>query len=106
MPSDDTKISVSLVEPNRAHAAHLPPGSVEVELARANRKIEELHVTLETAQRVAGLGIWQLDVRRNHLSWSAETHRIFGVLLKYLGYDYVDFTLDLFLESSIGPIIK
>ena len=34
---------------------------------------------LRRAQSVAHIGSWHLDVRRNELAWSDETHRIFGV---------------------------
>jgi PAS domain S-box-containing protein len=34
---------------------------------------------LKRAQAVAHTGSWHLDVRRNQLLWSDETHRIFGV---------------------------
>jgi len=34
---------------------------------------------LKRAQAVAQTGSWRLDVRRNELLWSDETHRIFGI---------------------------
>ncbi|MBI5260693.1 MAG: PAS domain S-box protein [Bradyrhizobium sp.] len=34
---------------------------------------------LDRAQAVAHTGSWRLDVNRNELSWSAESHRIFGL---------------------------
>lgn len=34
---------------------------------------------LNRAQAVAQTGSWRLDVRRNELIWSAQTHRLFGV---------------------------
>jgi len=34
---------------------------------------------LDRAQSVAQIGSWRLDVQRNELRWSDETHRIFGV---------------------------
>ncbi len=63
------------------------------ELAQANvqlrkeieerRKIEqaqrESQEDLERAQAVAHTGSWRLDVRRNELLWSDETHRMFGI---------------------------
>ncbi|MDQ5911161.1 MAG: hypothetical protein QG599_3258 [Pseudomonadota bacterium] len=45
--------------------------------AEANLRISEAN--LQRAQTVAGVGSWHLNVRRNHLWWSAETYRIFGV---------------------------
>ncbi|MEO7744301.1 MAG: PAS domain-containing protein [Usitatibacter sp.] len=40
---------------------------------------------LADAQRLAGLGIWDLDVVKNRLSWSEETYRIFGVAPQSFG---------------------
>jgi len=34
---------------------------------------------LVRAQAVGNIGSWRLDVRRNELTWSAESHRIFGL---------------------------
>lgn len=34
---------------------------------------------LERAQQVGSIGSWRLDVRRNHLVWSEQNHRIFGI---------------------------
>jgi PAS domain S-box-containing protein len=35
---------------------------------------------LDRAQAVAHTGSWRLDINRNELSWSAENHRIFGLI--------------------------
>ena len=43
---------------------------------------EELHksrIDIDRAQEVGQIGSWQLDIRRNVLTWSDENHRIFGV---------------------------
>jgi len=43
---------------------------------------EELHRSqgnLAEAERIANLCSWQLDIRRNELSWSDEIYRLFGV---------------------------
>jgi PAS domain S-box-containing protein len=37
------------------------------------------HADLVRAQAVAGVGSWRLDVHRDHLQWSEEEYRIFGV---------------------------
>lgn len=34
---------------------------------------------LHQAQAVARIGSWHLDIRKNKLSWSAETYRLFGI---------------------------
>jgi len=46
---------------------------------RAERALAESRRNLERAQEVGQMGWWRLDVRRNVLTWSDETHRIFGI---------------------------
>jgi PAS domain S-box-containing protein len=41
--------------------------------------LRESREDLNRAQAVARTGSWRLDVRRNELRWSDETHRIFGI---------------------------
>ena len=43
------------------------------------RGLRESRGDLDRAQAVARTGSWRLNVNRNKLIWSAETHRIFGV---------------------------
>ena len=45
----------------------------------AERALRESQADLKHAQTVAQIGSWRLDVRRNELRWSDETHRIFGI---------------------------
>jgi PAS domain S-box-containing protein len=45
----------------------------------AEEALQERERDLNRAQTVAQMGSWRLDVRRNRLSWSDETHRIFGI---------------------------
>ena len=45
----------------------------------AERALRESQADLKHAQAVAQIGSWRLDVRRNELRWSDETHRIFGI---------------------------
>ncbi|MBK8162105.1 MAG: EAL domain-containing protein [Gammaproteobacteria bacterium] len=49
--------------------------------ARKNMEhaLRESESNLNHAQRIARMGSWALDVRRNELIWSAETHRIFDI---------------------------
>lgn len=47
--------------------------------AALQHALHESHAELSRAQSVASVGSWRLDVQRNELSWSDETHRIFGV---------------------------
>jgi PAS domain S-box-containing protein len=46
---------------------------------KAREALLESEQDLNRAQAVAHMGSWRLDVRHNRLSWSDETHRIFGV---------------------------
>lgn len=61
-------------------------GFATVMIRRSNRrlqrtadKLRESQEDLNRAQTVAHTGSWRLDVRRDKLLWSDETHRIFGV---------------------------
>ena len=42
-------------------------------------RLRESEAALNLAQRVARMGSWQLDITAQHLFWSDETYRIFGV---------------------------
>jgi len=46
---------------------------------QAEQALRENEQDLNRAQAVAHTGSWRLDVRRNQLLWSDETHRIFGI---------------------------
>ncbi|MEW6745891.1 MAG: PAS domain S-box protein [Planctomycetota bacterium] len=46
---------------------------------RAEQALRESREDLNRAQAVSHTGSWRLDVRRNELVWSEETHRIFGI---------------------------
>ncbi len=54
-------------------------GSDITERKRVEAALRESQRDLEHAQAVSQTGSWRLDVQRNVLSWSDETHRIFGV---------------------------
>jgi PAS domain S-box-containing protein len=59
-------------------------GSVHVARDVTNRKqmekaLRESQRDLSHAQAVAHTGSWRLDVQKNELRWSDETHRIFGI---------------------------
>jgi len=47
--------------------------------ARAEEALEQHRAFLEKAQEVAHIGSWVTDLDENHVGWSRETHRIFGV---------------------------
>jgi PAS domain S-box-containing protein len=49
------------------------------ELSESVEKLQESRKDLSHAQEVGQIGSWRLDLRRNVLTWSDETYRIFGV---------------------------
>ena len=49
------------------------------ERKRAEQTIRQTIEDLNRAQAVAQIGSWRLDVQRNELVWSDETHRMFGI---------------------------
>ncbi|MCU7376190.1 ATP-binding protein [Paucibacter sp. O1-1] len=49
------------------------------ERQRIQEALSRQNALLANAQRVAEMGVWELDVPTRHLVWSDETHRIFGV---------------------------
>ncbi len=49
------------------------------ELAASTAALQESQKDLNRAQEVGQIGSWRLDVRRNVLTWSDETHRMFGI---------------------------
>jgi PAS domain S-box-containing protein len=62
---------------------------------RAGRRIAESlrqsEARLANAQRIAHLGNWVWDIQRDHLHWSAETSRIFGLGPGPLEANYASF---------------
>jgi PAS domain S-box-containing protein len=46
---------------------------------QAEQALRESEQDLNRAQAVAHTGSWRMDVQRNQLLWSDETHRIFGI---------------------------
>lgn len=50
-----------------------------IERRRTEEALRESEDTLNRAQAVAHVGSWHLDVKNNRLTWSDESHRIFGV---------------------------
>ncbi len=59
----------------------------------ADQKLKRSEKLLADAQRIAQLGSWELDIPRNHLYWSDEIYRIFGLKRK----DFEE-TYEAFLE--------
>ncbi len=46
---------------------------------KVEQALRESQADLNRAQAVAHTGSWRLDVQRNELLWSDETHRVFGI---------------------------
>ncbi len=49
------------------------------ERKRAKEELRRSEVLLANAQRIAHIGSWDWDIQNNHLSWSEEIYRIFGL---------------------------
>ena len=55
-------------------------GASHVELSRAYAQLQQSSESrLKEAQRLAHLGSWELDLAKNHLTWSDEIYRIFEI---------------------------
>lgn len=50
-----------------------------IQAAQAAETLRQSEANLNRAQAVGHIGSWHLDLTQNRLTWSAETHRIFGV---------------------------
>jgi PAS domain S-box-containing protein len=59
--------------------------------AKAEEALRESEDRLKRAQEIAHLGSWELDVVNNHLSWSDEVYRIFGMQQQEFGASYEAF---------------
>jgi PAS domain S-box-containing protein len=58
----------------------IAPAIVEVFLRkRSEQDLKRYFQQLSETEKIAHLGSWELDLESNHLSWSDETHRIFGI---------------------------
>src|SRR5229473_2502749 len=51
----------------------------EEALGVLSRDLRENKAKLEEAQRVAHVGYWEWDLRTDHMTWSDETYRIYGL---------------------------
>ncbi len=49
------------------------------ERKRSEQALKEREADLNRAQAVARVGSWSLDIKRDHMDWSAESYRLFGV---------------------------
>jgi len=73
------EVSVVPVVDDKGTCTHLV-GSVHdiTERKRAEAALRESEARLKTAERLAHVGNWRLDLSSNELSWSEEMFRIFG----------------------------
>jgi PAS domain S-box-containing protein len=53
--------------------------------------LQESEKRLNKSQEIAHLGSWELDLTRNHLYWSDEAYRIFGLQPQEFGASYKNF---------------
>ena len=61
------------------------------ELGKKQRELNESEHRLARAQEIAHLGSWELDLAGNHLTWSDEVYRIFGLRPQEFGATYETF---------------
>jgi PAS domain S-box-containing protein/putative nucleotidyltransferase with HDIG domain len=57
----------------------------------AEKALQEREALLDQTQAISHVGSWELDLLTNHLRWSNEAHRIFGVGAKELEATYEAF---------------
>jgi PAS domain S-box-containing protein len=62
-----------------------------IKLARSLAERDRLTSSLQSAQKMARLGSWELDLTRNELTWSDEVFRIFGLEPQEFGATYEAF---------------
>lgn len=55
------------------------------------KKLMEINQQLETAQKIAKLGYWELDLQSSALFWSKEVYHIFGIAETEFGANYQSF---------------
>ena len=68
--------------------------SVEIERRRTEKALLDSQAKHNEAQKLAHIGHWTLDLAKNHLTWSDEVYRIFGLEPHKVGISYEAF-LDL-----------
>lgn len=80
---------IELIAPLIGEAAYR--FSIEAELRRNYEALQRSEKSLSEAQRIAGLGNWDWDLRTNDLRWAEGIYRIFGVTPQPHGTTYVAF---------------
>jgi PAS domain S-box-containing protein len=68
------------------------------ELEVVNRALRKSETLLTKSQAIAHVGSWELDLATNHLTWSDEVYRMFG-----LRPNEFDASIDSFREAVIHP---
>ena len=61
------------------------------ELLKFNKALLESEKRMNRSQEIAHLGSWELDLLKNHLLWSDEVYRIFGLKPQEFGATYEAF---------------
>ncbi|WP_373071838.1 PAS domain S-box protein [Sulfurimonas sp.] len=72
----DVEITVTL---NTKHSMMVVVIRNITDKKRLQKKLEEKQKALNSAQRIAHIGHWELDLIKNELYWSDEVYRIFGL---------------------------
>ena len=65
--------------------------TLEAKVFERTRELMSSRESLAEAQRIAGIGSWELDLVRNHLVWSDEVFRIFELDATKFGASYEAF---------------
>jgi two-component system sensor histidine kinase UhpB len=65
--------------------------AAEQERERVLEKLKQSERRLAEAQRVAHIGSWERDLRTNHVTWSDELYRLFGLRADEMDLSYQQF---------------
>ncbi|GMU51448.1 MAG: hypothetical protein AMXMBFR33_05940 [Candidatus Xenobia bacterium] len=80
-PEEDRwyRVTVRPVGNRGALVSHLDVTEYAIAELQAERKLREQNELLSEAQRLGGLGCWEMDLQTGELRWSAETCALFGL---------------------------
>jgi formate hydrogenlyase transcriptional activator len=89
LPDDSVKHVRVTAHPSRDTAGNLEFVGAVTDVSKQRRaeaviqergtQLQENTAKLEEAQRVAHVGYWEWDLRTDHVTWSEETYRIYGL---------------------------
>jgi PAS domain S-box-containing protein len=68
----------------------------------ARKEHEKMEHLLQATQAAAHLGSWELDLEKDHITWSDEVYRIFGISPQDFGNDYGSFLLLVHPEDRVS----